>query len=88
MNKEIDTKSLGLIGGFFMIALSILLFFLVWNVTKSSVSSSDALADQYQSIDIQSDSKSADDLTKGKNNFSGMPITAPTTTSTDRPSPF
>jgi len=88
MNKEIDTKTLGIIGGVFMFVVSLLLFFFVWNTTRAVVISPYDPGSQYQSINITSEKKLAEELINGKGNLSGMPISAPKADAIGQENPF
>lgn len=74
--KEVKSKNLALITSLLFLAATALSFYWLWQNAQPSADSS-ILDEKYHLIDISTEKSKAEELVKGKENFTHMPIQTP-----------
>ncbi|MFA7253407.1 MAG: hypothetical protein WC107_02545 [Patescibacteria group bacterium] len=74
MKKQINYKTLGIIGGACIFAISAILFYDLWNKTVPEIDYTARVGAQYQVVNIENEKQEAEELVAGKENNVPMPI--------------
>ena len=86
--KNINLKTLGLIGSIVLLLITLFLFWNLWLKTQVEATVNYFIDPKYKAVEIESVKKEAEELIKDRSNISGMPIGAPTETEIGRENPF
>jgi hypothetical protein len=76
--KDLKLKNLALVVSFLFLVIVAASFYWLWQDSQPNTDSA-IIDEKYQTVDITSEKKKAENLVQGKENFTNMPIQAPTT---------
>lgn len=87
-NKDISLKTLGVIGSFLLLFLTVFGLWYLWSQAQVEPETNYLVDPRYKVIEIESVKKEAEELIKDRSNLSGMPVKAPTEAEVGRENPF
>lgn len=88
MNKDLSTKTLGIIGSFFVMIVVIGAFFFVWKSAQPATVTDVAIDQKYKKVEISALKTEAEKMIADRQNAGDLPVKAPTADQVGKDNPF